>query len=279
MRVCSTIQYVAIGLSALASAPVHAITASMGITNFNNWVRTDPVNAPVWAHLTENLQAVFAGATETHKLNPAAGPDGQPRSLGTLFDELRTLFEEIGAREIARDNQDEVVVVDETGVRTEINEPLVPPVNIWANTIADLQAEFETWAITIRRDVWEDRIGNNNNVKMTVIEAVNDLANYLEYNVDLSDPTRVAMWALDGRTGIVAGDIVTYDTASPAKLQPAFNLIGQAFGHLAQLVTTVYNRASTRLSADYGDRLYLFGVETRLRRLQNLCYYYQGLFE
>ncbi|KAK6334127.1 hypothetical protein TWF696_002630 [Orbilia brochopaga] len=272
MRVRSAIHHLAIGLCALPSTFVYAATASMAITDFNDWVLNDPVNAPIWLQLTENLQAFLAGAVYTHNLNIALGPDmNEPMSLGTLFSDLRILFDEIGAREASKNAQnEEVVVVDTTGVRTEVTEAAAPTQNFWTTSVADLQKEFEEWSVTIRHRVWEDRRGRNYAVRSLLIDAVNDLAQYLQYNVDLSDPTHIAIWVLDGRTGVVAGDVITYDTASREKLRAPFSVIGTAFGHLAALVTTLYTSAAGRLT-DASDRWYLAQVEDSLRRLQNFC--------
>ncbi|KAJ6263463.1 hypothetical protein Dda_2027 [Drechslerella dactyloides] len=276
MRIRSVIPYLAVGLCALPGVPVHAVPGSMTLINFNDWVLNDPVNAPIFLQLTQDLQAFFVGATVTHKMN-IEYPDNEPMSLGTLFAELTSLFEEIGAREASRASQNQNAQnVQNAGGTDEVAQ--VSPRAFWENSVADLKRDFEGWTITIRNRVWEDPLANNFLRQQPLFDAVNELAEYLQYNVDLSDPTRVAMWVLGGRLGVVAGDVVTYDTIARDRLRAPFNIMGEAFGNLAALVTTLYNSASRRLT-DPADRWYLAQVEDSLRRLQNFCYFYEGLFE
>ncbi|EPS43123.1 hypothetical protein H072_2858 [Dactylellina haptotyla CBS 200.50] len=281
MRVQKAIQYLTFSGLTFPGIFVYAKVGSLSFPAFTDWVlHTD--NTEAWELVAEDLRYLLFLVQKERPLNLGYAPDGNPNSLATLFDDVRTVFLRQHYRAIGSDSPEidspplSVVSADTellANMRRRAEEDIAAGVtSYWLESLKEVQEIFN-WKVSLRRDIWERRTGIQQNIP--VIEAMEALASYLDKNVDVNNMVQVAMWVLGG--GFTDSNMITYDMGARDRLRAGFKSLDDGFKSMAELITTIYNGAQQELSNPLDQHVF-FEIEDALRRLQNLCFAYRRVF-
>ncbi|EGX50348.1 hypothetical protein AOL_s00076g112 [Orbilia oligospora ATCC 24927] len=268
MKLRTTLQYLAIGLTAFPIPCVNAALRYMTIENFETWVHG---NEAAFTTIGEDLRWLIYLSQIDRPLTLESPDADVARSLETTYENVRSVFDDLQKQS----NRGDIIPTEEEGQTVHRDHFFV------AETM-NLHSMVYEFKINLPRNVWNNRIDKEPLEGVTPIEATQKLVQYLENSgLDLTDPVAVAMWVLDGKD-IVTGrgsetTVISYNTASLRTLRSAFKSIFDGYKAIAEVINRIYNDAGRR----YQDPLYqepLFAIETPLRRLQNFMFAYQNVF-
>ncbi|KAK6510958.1 hypothetical protein TWF506_010046 [Arthrobotrys conoides] len=271
MKLRTTIQYLALGLSALHIPIVNAEIRYMTMENFEAWVES---NEEAFRTIGEDLRWLRYLVEVDRPLYYGDPEADISRSLETSFGNVRSILEKLQA---------------EPHYGTAVanaDQPELPRDNFFLDQLESLNEMVYNFKVNLPQNVWEDRRKKQPIEALTPVEATIQLVGYLidsGLHRDLASPESVAMWALDAQYifGPRPWDTeplhVSYNVASLKTLRAAFKSIYDGFDSISKVIVKVYDTTVARYQNPL-DRDVLFSIETPLRRLQNFMFAYESVF-
>ncbi|KAK6529156.1 hypothetical protein TWF694_004368 [Orbilia ellipsospora] len=283
MRLGGAIKYLIVGLCIFPGTSVYAKVGSLSSEDFVTWALA-PENEQIWKTISQDLEYLVYSARVERPLNLGYAADGNPSSLATVFDDIRTLFLRLHRRSIRSEGSEQdssplSIASADSGLiadmKSQAEEAVASGVtSYWLTALKSVESIFN-WKVSLRKD-WLDKRKARQDIFMPT-NAVESLVDYIQTTLDLNDFVQVAMWVLaaDYNDG---NDTITYDTSAKEHLRAAFKSLYDGFRSMAELITNIYHGAQQQL-ADPLNQEILFEVENALRRLQNFCFAYQRIFQ
>ncbi|KAF3927109.1 hypothetical protein AA313_de0207801 [Arthrobotrys entomopaga] len=283
MRLNWTIKSFVFGLCTLSNALVYAKVGTLSSEDFVLWALS-PENEQTWRGISQDLEYLVYLARIERPLNLGYAPDGNPTSLATIFDNIRTLFLRLHRKSIRSEGSEQdspplsIVSADSgliANMRRQGEEAVASGVtSYWLTALTSVENIFN-WQIHLRYDWLEGRQARQDIFRP--IDAIESLVYHIETTLDLNDVVELAMWVLSAEYN-EDNDTITYDTGSREHLRAAFKSIYDGLHSMAELITNIYHGTQRQL-ADPLDQETLFEVESTLRRLQNFCFAYERVFQ